>query len=134
MSVIWHEGAIRISIRELHARIKALLRRHGELTKELEEYAFGEVYLDFRKQLATKKRRPIEMTVKEFEILKFMILREGEVITRDMLLDNVWGYESIPTTRTVDNYILSLRKKIEPDPAKPKHLLTIHTKGYRFVK
>jgi DNA-binding response OmpR family regulator len=74
------------------------------------------------------------MTVKEFEILKYMILREGEVVTRDMLLDNVWGYESIPTTRTVDNYILSLRKKIEPDPSDPKHLLTIHTKGYRFVK
>ena len=122
------------SIRELHARIKALLRRHGELSKELEEYAFGEMYLDFRKQLATKKMRPVELTVKEFEILKYMIQREGEVITRDMLLDNVWGYESIPTTRTVDNYILSLRKKIEPDPSAPKHLLTIHTMGYRFVK
>ena len=122
------------SIRELHARIKALLRRHGEIARELEEYAFGEVYLDFRKQAATRKGRSLELTVKEFEILKYMIRREGEVITRDMLLDNVWGYESIPTTRTVDNYILSIRKKIEPDPSEPAHLLTIHTKGYRFVR
>ena len=62
------------------------------------------------------------------------MLHEGEVVTRDMLLDDVWGYETFPTTRTVDNYILSLRKKIEANPAKPKHLLTVHTAGYKFVK
>ena len=75
-----------------------------------------------------------ELSAKEYEILKYFVQREGEVVTRDMLLDDVWGYETFPTTRTVDNYILTLRKKIEADPSKPKHLLTIHTAGYKFVK
>jgi DNA-binding response OmpR family regulator len=74
------------------------------------------------------------MSAKEFEILKFFIKREGQVITRNTLLDEVWGYDVYPTTRTVDNSILSVRKKIEENPSKPKHLLTVHTAGYKFVK
>ena len=122
------------SIRELHARIKALLRRKSELKKDIEECSFGEVYVDFKKQEATKKNKPLKLSAKEFEILKYFARREGEVVTRDMLLDDVWGYETFPTTRTVDNYILILRKKIESNPAKPKHLLTVPTAGYKFVK
>jgi DNA-binding response OmpR family regulator len=122
------------SIRELHARVKALLRRRDEPAREPDEFAFGEVRLDFRKQAASRGGRPLDLSVKEFEVLRYMIRREGEVITRDMFLDSVWGYDNIPTTRTVDNYILSIRKKIEPDPSAPVHILTIHTKGYRFVR
>jgi DNA-binding response OmpR family regulator len=122
------------SIRELQARIKALLRRGGDISKEIDEYSFGNIYVDFRKMEATKNRKPISLTAKEFEILKFFIQHESEVVSRDMLLDKVWGYEQFPTTRTVDNYILSLRKKIESDPSEPRHLLTVHTAGYKFVK
>jgi two-component system alkaline phosphatase synthesis response regulator PhoP len=121
------------SLRELHARVHALLRRHGGVAAEPEEYVFGEVTLDLRRQSATRGGRPLGLSVKEFDILRYMIRREGEVVTRDMLLDNVWGYESIPVTRTVDNFILSLRKKIEPAPGAPVHILTVHTRGYRFV-
>lgn len=122
------------SLRELLSRIKALLRRKVELKKEIDEYTFGNVHVDFKKQEAVKNKRPLKLSAKEFEVLKYFIQHEGEVVTRDMLLDEVWGYETFPTTRTVDNYILSLRKKIEDDPSKPKHLLTIHTAGYKFVK
>ena len=122
------------SLRELRARINALLRRKGELKKEIADYAFGEVFVDFKKQEATKRGKLLKLSVKEIEVLKHLILHEGEVVTRDMLLNSVWGYQSFPTTRTVDNYILSLRRKIEDNPSKPKHLLTVHTAGYKFVK
>jgi DNA-binding response OmpR family regulator len=122
------------SIRELHARIKAILRRKGEIRKDIEEYSFGNVYIDFKKLEARKNGKPLTMSAREFETLKYFVQRESEVVTRDMLLDDVWGYEEFPTTRTVDNYILSLRKKIEENPSKPKHLLTVHTAGYKFVK
>ena len=122
------------SIRELHARIKALLRRKGELKKEVEECSFGNVHLDFKKQEAMKGKKPLKLSTKEFEILRYFVQHESEVITRQMMLDDVWGYESFPTTRTVDNYILTIRKKIEDNPSKPKHLLTVHTAGYKFVK
>jgi DNA-binding response OmpR family regulator len=122
------------SVRELMARIKALLRRHTELKKDLEEYSFGTVYVDFKKQEATKGKKAVSLSAKELEILKYLIIHEGEVVTRDMLLNDVWGYETFPTTRTVDNYVLALRKKLEEAPSKPKHILTIHTAGYKFMK
>jgi len=122
------------SIRELIARINALLRRKWEVVKEIEQYAFGDVVIDFKKQEATKGKKSIKATVKEFETLKYFIQHEGEVVTRDMLLNDVWGYEHFPTTRTVDNYILALRNKFEDNPSKPKHFLTVHTAGYKFVK
>lgn len=122
------------SMRELHARIKALLRRKAERKKEIDEYSFGDVHVDFRKQEAVKNKKTLKLSAKEFQIMKYFIQHESEVITRDMLLDDVWGYENFPTTRTVDNYILGIRKKIEDNPSKPKHLLTVHTAGYKFVK
>lgn len=122
------------SIRELVARIKALLRRKGEIVKELEEYSFGDIHVDFKKQEAYKNGKAVKLTTREFDILKFFILHEREVVSRDQLLNAVWGYETFPTTRTVDNFILSLRKKIEDDASKPKYLLTVHTSGYKFVK
>ncbi len=121
-------------MRELVARVRALLRRQSKVLAGLDECAFGDVYIDFRKQEATKGKEQLDMTAKEFELLKYFAQREGEVVTRSQLLDDVWGYEVTPTTRTVDNYVLSLRKKIETNPSKPKHLLTIHTAGYKFVR
>lgn len=122
------------SIRELLARIKALLRRKIELKKEIESYSFGKVTLDFLKYEAYKNGKPIELSATELNILKYFINSEGIVISRHQLLDDVWGYENYPTTRTVDNFILNIRKKIEKNPARPKHLLTIHKAGYKFVK
>ena len=122
------------SVRELLARVKALLRRKNEITKDIEDYSFGSVQIDFRKQTAAKKNKPIELSTTEFKILKFFIEHEGEVVTRDNLLDKVWGYDVFPTSRTVDNYILAIRKQIEDDPSAPKHLITVPKAGYKFVK
>jgi DNA-binding response OmpR family regulator len=121
-------------IRELQARVKALLRRGSDIRPQIETYSFGGISLDFKKQEAWRNKKSLKLSTKEYEILHFFIQHCGEVISRDMLLDEVWGYEVFPTTRTVDNYILTLRKKIEDDPAEPKHLLTIHKAGYKFVK
>ncbi len=120
------------SIRELIARVKALLRRHVEMKKDIEDYSFGDVEIDFKKQEATRRKKHLDLSSREYQILKYLIQHEGEVVTREMLLNEVWGYETFPTTRTVDNYILNLRKKIEDDPSKPKHLITVHTAGYKF--
>lgn len=122
------------STRELVARIHAILRRKTVTTKVIEEYAFGNIEIDFKKQEAKKGSKRLKFSSKEFEILRFLVAHEGEVVTRETLLNKVWGYESYPTTRTVDNYILSIRKQIEINHSQPKHLLTIHTAGYRFVK
>lgn len=122
------------SVRELKARIKARLRRATDHLRDLEEYSFGDVHLDFRKLEARKGSAEIKLSAKEFDVLRYFIQKEGEVVTRDSLLDDVWGYDTFPTTRTVDNYILSIRKKIENDPAHPQHLVTVHAAGYKFLK
>ena len=125
------------SIERLLARIRNLLKRKHDLKKDIDECRFGDVCLDFKRYEATKNKRQIPFSAREFELLKYFALHESEVVTREMLLTDVWGYddeESVPTTRTIDNYILFLRRKIEDHPSKPKHLLTIPTKGYKFVK
>lgn len=122
------------SLRELLARIKAILRRKSDLVKEIEDYSFDNIKIDFKKLEAFKNNVPLKLSALEFKVLKYLIAKEGEVVTREQLLDDVWGYESFPTTRTVDNYILTLRKKIEKNSAEPVHLLTMHKSGYKFVK
>jgi DNA-binding response OmpR family regulator len=122
------------SIRELKARVKALLRRTQDLKKGIEEASFGDLHFDFVRQEALKNYYRIKFSSKEFQIMKLFFEHEGQVLDRDKLLNEVWGYDVFPTTRTVDNYILSIRKKIEDDPSNPKHLLTVHTTGYKFVK
>ncbi len=122
------------SIRELLARIKAILRRKENMASEFAEYSFDNVHLDFVKHEVEKNGQPIKLSEMELNILKFFVQHEGEVISRDKFLDNVWGYNAFPTTRTVDNYILSLRKKIEDDFSNPEHLITIHKGGYKFIK
>ncbi len=121
--------------RELIARIKAILRRIDDYKSEdIQNYKFANIEVDFKKMEIDKNGEPVTLSVMELKILKYMIERKGEVVTRDDLLNNVWGYDSFPTTRTVDNYILSLRKKIEENPAEPKHLLTVYKAGYKFVE
>ncbi len=122
------------SMRELKARVKALLRRTQELKKGIEEATFADLHFDFVKQEAYKKKSPIKLSAKEFQIVKLFLEHEGQVLDREKLLNEVWGYDVYPTTRTVDNYILSIRKRIEDDPSEPKHLITVHTTGYKFVK
>jgi DNA-binding response OmpR family regulator len=122
------------SPRELVARIRALLRRPAAINDGLTEYRFGEVYVDFRKHEVTRGGKRVDLTERELRLLQFFAQREGKVVTRDEILNDVWGYEKFPTTRTVDNYILSLRKKLESEPAQPQHFLTVYTTGYRFVK
>ena len=122
------------SIRELVARVKALLRRPQEIRPDIEEYSFSDIEIDFKKQEAKKGNKPIELSAMEFKVIKYFVQREGEVIDRNKLLDEVWGYQNYPSTRTVDNFILNLRKKIEDDHSEPKHLLTVHGAGYKFVK
>jgi len=122
------------SIRELVARVKALLRRPTEIHPDLEEYSFSNVEINFKKQDAKKGNKPIELSAMEFKVIKYFVQREGVVIDRNKLLDEVWGYQNYPSTRTVDNFILNLRKKIEDDHSEPKHLITVHGAGYKFVK
>lgn len=122
------------SIKELIARIKALLRRRTDIEKDIERYCFGDIIIDFKRMEAFKNNTEIKLSLKEFELIKFFINHEGEVVSRNKLLDEVWGYEHFPTTRTVDNYILIIRKKIEDNPSVPKHILTFHSAGYKFVK
>jgi DNA-binding response OmpR family regulator len=122
------------SLRELLARIHALLRRQGHPTDQPSEtYAFGEMVLDFKHYRATKGAAEIELTPKEFEILRHLIANRGKTVSRAELLDKVWGLDEYPTTRTVDNHILKLRKKIERDPANPDFIATIHGIGYKFL-
>jgi DNA-binding response OmpR family regulator len=121
------------SLREIHARIKANLRRGEILKKEFSTFSFADIEINFKKQKTWKNGKPLQLSTKEYEILHFFVQHDDEVVSRDMLLDEVWGYDVYPTTRTVDNYILNLRKKIEIDAANPKHILTIHKSGYRFV-
>jgi len=122
------------SVRELLARIKAHLRRAERNEKEVPKvYSFGDVEIDFAHFKARRKGKELDLTSIEMEILKYLIAHRGEVVTRDNLLDKIWGYDSYPTTRTIDNHILKLRKKIEEDPAHPQYILSVYGGGYRFV-
>jgi DNA-binding response OmpR family regulator len=121
------------SIPELLARIRAVLRRSTPDQNEIEKYSFAEITLDFVKFQAFVKDKEIKLSSREFALMKYFIQHEGEVIHRHELLNEVWGYNVTPTTRTVDNYILDLRKKLEKDPAKPKHILSVRGVGYKFV-
>jgi len=122
------------ALRELRARIHALLRRsQGSVKKEIEYYSFGDHKIDFKGQVAYKGEQVIKLSTKELQVLQFLIQNEGSVVSRDQLLNEVWGYDVYPDTRTVDNFILNLRKKIEDDPANPKHLITTYGAGYKFL-
>lgn len=122
------------SIRELLARINVQLRREKtQAGMPTQSYRIGDMEVDFARFKLRRKDKDIKLTSLEVEILRYMIDHRGEVVTRDALLDKIWGYEKFPTTRTVDSHILKLRKKIEKDPSNPRYILSVYGGGYRFV-
>jgi len=120
------------SPRELMARVQAAIRRRRP-TKQSVVCRFGDCEIDFEKMTAKRAGEAVVLTSHEFKLLRFFTENAELVLSRELLLNEVWGYNSYPTTRTVDNQILKLRQKLEPDPANPKHLLTIYGAGYKFV-
>jgi len=120
------------SFMELLARVEAVLRRMSRNAAG-DEYMFGDVTLDFRTYQATKAAVAIELTPREFRILRYFIDHADEVVTREALLNHVWGYDSSAFTRTVDTHMARLRQKIENTPGEPRHLITVHRVGYKFV-
>jgi len=123
------------SLRELLARIHAVLRRVSEKESKFSDAVqkMGKLIVDFNCYSAKDEKRDVTLTHKEFEILKFFRQHSGEAISREILIEKVWGLDVFPTTRTVDNHIAKLRKKIEPDPSRPQHILTVHGIGYKFI-
>jgi DNA-binding response OmpR family regulator len=121
------------SVRELLARIRALLRRAHPPRPMPDEVRFGDVVVDFRSYEAKKGGAPVDMTPKEFQLLRLLAARAGEVVSRGELLEEVWGYETLPNTRTVDNHVATLRAKLEPDKSVTPHIQTVHGVGYKFV-
>lgn len=122
------------SIRELLARVKAHLRRENRGAETIPGVIHLEsAKIDFEHYKIIRKNDETDLTSLEVDVLRFLIQQDGKVVTRDELLDKIWGYEKYPTTRTIDNHILKLRKKIEIDPNHPRHILTIYGGGYRFV-
>jgi two-component system, OmpR family, alkaline phosphatase synthesis response regulator PhoP len=118
--------------RELAARLRALMRRVTFASREF-PYVFDDVTVDFSTMDVTRRGEKILLTAQEFKTLEFMIKNKLRVISRDQFLNEVWGYQSYPTTRTVDNHIHKLRQKLESNPSNPSHFLTIHGMGYKFV-
>jgi DNA-binding response OmpR family regulator len=121
------------SLRELIARVHVRLRRQPAPKELMPRYRFGRVEIDFEKFSATVGNQKVELTQREIEILRLMIRHRGEVLTRERLLDEVWGYQDYPTTRTVDTHMVKLRKKIEDDPANPQFIVSVYGGGYKFL-
>jgi len=118
---------------ELLARVEAHLRRTPAAPHPSEGYAFGDVRVDFRKAEATKDGAALELSAREFQLLRYFVEHRGATLTREELLNEVWGYNSMPSTRTVDVHVAWLRQKIEPNPRHPQFILTIHGMGYKFA-
>lgn len=121
------------SVLELLARINALLRRFNSNSSLPDVCHFGDVEVNFRKYEAHKLGKSLKLSPREFEILRYFLERRGEVVSRDELLNQVWGYDSFPYTRTIDAHIAALRKKIEKRPEEPEMIITIHGKGYKML-
>jgi DNA-binding response OmpR family regulator len=120
------------SLRELLARVRAVLRRPGP-RQRVDDVAFDDVRIHRRARRVFKRGQELVMTRKEFDLLVYLVEHRGDVLTRERLLEEVWGYERFPTTRTVDTHVLRLRKKIERDPDHPAWIQTVHAQGYRFT-
>lgn len=118
---------------ELLARIEAKLRRAPAVVHPSEGYHFDDVRVDFRRAEVTKAGDPLDLSAREFQLLKYFIEHRGATLTREELLNEVWGYNSMPSTRTVDVHVAWLRQKIEPNPRHPQYILTVHGMGYKFA-
>ena len=118
---------------ELVARLEALLRRRAEPAAAAAVHEFGEVRVDFRRAEVHVAGRPVELSAKELQLLRYFLAHPGETLSRNELLDAVWGWNATPTTRTVDVHVAGLRRKIEKEPRAPRHILTLHGLGYKFV-
>jgi DNA-binding response OmpR family regulator len=121
------------SPRELLARVRAALR-HTTRTPEAQVVSFDDISVDFRKMEVKRDDKPVVLTAQEFKTFQFLVQNADRVISRDELLNEVWGYQNYPSTRTVDNHILKLRQKLEKDPSSPVHFRTVHGMGYKFVR
>ena len=121
------------SPRELLARVRSAMRRSARVPSSGDRAGFADVRVDFSKMELTRGGRPVQLTAQEFKILRFMLQNPERVISREELLNMVWGYQNYPSTRTVDNHILKLRQKLEKDPSNPVHFRTVHSAGYKFV-
>jgi DNA-binding response OmpR family regulator len=121
------------SIRELIARVKAVLRRVAQPSATPEVYRFSDVEVNIRSNEVRRGGALVELSSKEFSLLAYFVAHPAETLSRDRLLDAVWGYENYPNTRTVDTHILHLRQKLEPNPEEPRLFLTVHGSGYKFV-
>jgi len=121
------------SPRELLARVRAALR-HNTRTAEVQVVSFDGISVDFRKMEVKRDGKPVVLTAQEFKTFQFLVQNADRVISRDELLNEVWGYQNYPSTRTVDNHILKLRQKLERDPSSPVHFRTVHGMGYKFVR
>jgi DNA-binding response OmpR family regulator len=119
---------------EFIARVHAVLRRSRPEVPEIEDLAFGDVAIDFRTKIATKAGHELHLTAREFSLLRLLAGCEGQVVSRETILNKVWEYEKFPTTRTIDTFMYNLRRKIEDDPAVPKHLITVPWLGYKFQR
>ena len=119
---------------ELLARLEAILRRApANAAPEAEVYVFGDIRVDFRRAIVTRAGDAIELTAREYQLLRYLIEHRDTVLSRDDLLNEVWGYDAMPNTRTVDVHIGLLRQKLEPNARQPQYILTVHGMGYRFV-
>jgi two-component system alkaline phosphatase synthesis response regulator PhoP len=121
------------SITELLARVRAVLRRTSGQKPAGDLVRIGEIEIDFKVHQARRGKARIEFTAREFDLLRYFVQHTGQVVTREQILNEVWGYEEFPTTRTIDNFVAKLRQKIERAPHEPEHILTIHGSGYKFV-
>lgn len=129
------------SPKELLARVRRAMRRSGQMPDVIpkasgvkhEVLAFDQVWVDFTSMIASCGSKPLTFTAQEFKLLKYFARSPSRVISREELLNEVWGYENYPTTRTVDNHVLRLRQKLEPDPGNPRYFLTMHGSGYKFL-
>ena len=121
------------SVLELVARIKTVLRRIQPRSSATEVYKFGDLEINFKRYIARKKGKSLKLSPREYEILHYFVKKRGEIISRDELLNQIWGYDSFPNTRTVDAHMAKLRQKIEDEPEEPKFIITVHGLGYKFL-
>ena len=121
------------SMQELLARVRAQVRRDDRRSAAGDAFSFGDVTVQLRQQLVTRKGRRVRLSPREFELLRYLIAHRNEIVSREQLLRDVWGYHQLAVTRTVDNYVAKLRTQLEPRPNDPRYIITVHGSGYQLI-